>query len=151
MHLSPVRGKLLIVFHSKIYAYKQLVGSATAQQLIRKNNEAWKSYFALLKKKKKGKLPPDQEVRPPGYWKEYDIRVIEVDESYTFSVCPRCGSKSAVKRKRLFRCLSCGLEAHRDAVGCANIRLAQEGGVVNRTVASPLLLSAEARTSHALA
>ena len=72
---------------------------------------------------------------------EYGIRVIEVDESYTSSVCPRCGSKNAVKRKRLFRCLDCGLEAHRDAVGCVNIRLAQGGGVINGAVASPTLLT----------
>ncbi|RLG55540.1 MAG: hypothetical protein DRN95_07755 [Candidatus Hydrothermarchaeota archaeon] len=62
-------------------------------------------------------------------------------------MCPRCGSKNVEKRKRLFKCLSCGLEAHRD-VGCVNIGLAhfekaslsQNGGAVNRAVASPLLL-----------
>ena len=101
----------------------------------------------------------------------------EVNESYTSPVCPRCGSKNVEKRKRLFKCL-CGLEAHRDAVGCVNIRLAQfekaklsqNEGAVNRAVASPLLLgindaskgkssmwmqvrmkSLEAGTSHALA
>ncbi len=58
---------------------------------------------------------------------EYGIKVTKVDESYTSSVCPRCGSKNIEKRKRLFKCLSCGLEAHRDAVGCVNIRLAQKG------------------------
>jgi len=102
------------------------------------------------------------------------IKVTEVNESYTSSVCPRCGSKNVEKRKRLFKCLSCGLEAHRDAVGCVNIGLAQGAklpvGVVNRAVASPLLLgindasegkssmwmqmrmkSLEAGTSHALA
>jgi len=51
--------------------YKKLIGSATAQQIIRKNNEAWKSFFALLKKKKAGTLPPHiTRVRPPGYWKD---------------------------------------------------------------------------------
>ncbi|WP_456486619.1 helix-turn-helix domain-containing protein [Candidatus Alkanophaga liquidiphilum] len=50
--------------------YKRLVGSATAQQIIRKNNEAWKSFFALLKQKKEGKLPPHiNRIKPPGYWK----------------------------------------------------------------------------------
>ena len=79
---------------------------------------------------------------------EYGIKVTEVKEYYTSPVCPRCGSKNVEKRKRLFKCLSCGLEAHRDAVGCVNIRLAQfekaklsqNGGAVNRAVASPLLL-----------
>lgn len=30
--------------------YKKLIGSATVQQILNKNNEAWKSFFALLKK-----------------------------------------------------------------------------------------------------
>jgi putative transposase len=50
------------------HEYKKLIGSGTAQQLINKNNEAWKSFFALLKKWKADKLgdkPP-----PPGYWKD---------------------------------------------------------------------------------
>ncbi len=47
------------------------IGSATTQQIIRKNNEAWKSFFALLRKKKQGKLSPHIKViRPPGYWKD---------------------------------------------------------------------------------
>lgn len=53
------------------HKYKRLIGSATAQQIIRKSNEAWKSYFALLKKKKEGKLPSHiRRVSPPGYWKD---------------------------------------------------------------------------------
>ena len=60
---------------------------------------------------------------------------------------PEMWFKKVEKRKRLFKCL-CGLEAHRDAVGCVNIRLAQfekaklsqNEGAVNRAVASPLLL-----------
>ena len=51
--------------------YKGIVGSATAQQIQRKNNEAWRSFFALLKLKAEGKLPPHiQKVRPPRYWKD---------------------------------------------------------------------------------
>ena len=51
--------------------YKRLGGSATAQQIIKKNNEAWKSYFALLKLKRRGKLPPRvNHIRPPGYWRD---------------------------------------------------------------------------------
>jgi len=38
--------------------YAPLVGSATAQQIIRKNNEAWRSFLKLKKLEKKGKLPP---------------------------------------------------------------------------------------------
>ncbi|MGC9208662.1 MAG: hypothetical protein ACP5GH_02230 [Nitrososphaeria archaeon] len=32
--------------------YKSLLGSANVQQLIKKNNEAWLSYFSLLKARK---------------------------------------------------------------------------------------------------
>ncbi|MEM1797323.1 MAG: transposase, partial [Zestosphaera sp.] len=38
--------------------YKVLIGSATAQQALNKNDEAWRSFFSLLKAKKEGKLPP---------------------------------------------------------------------------------------------
>lgn len=81
---------------------------------------------------------------------EYGITVAQVDERGTSSQCPKCGSKEAVKRGRLFKCKDCGLEAHRDAVGSVNIGLAHRNGgeVVNRAVACPLLLP-EVRTSHA--
>ncbi len=51
--------------------FKKILGSATAQQVIRKNNEAWRSFFALLKLKKERKLPPHiRKVSPPRYWKD---------------------------------------------------------------------------------
>ena len=51
--------------------YKGKLGSATAQQIERKNCEAWRSFFALLRLKRKDKLPPHiQRVSPPGYWKD---------------------------------------------------------------------------------
>ena len=50
--------------------YKQVLG-VNAQQVINKNNEAWSSFFSLLKLKKQGKLPPYiTHVSPPRYWKE---------------------------------------------------------------------------------
>ena len=65
--------------------YKRLVGSATAQQIIRKNNEVWKSYFALLKAYKAGKI----EDRPhsPGYWKDRNtgrriLRILVRSDAY---------------------------------------------------------------------
>jgi len=55
--------------------YKSLIGSATAQQVLNKNGEAWKSFFELLKAKKKGKLPPYiTKVNPPGYKKKGKAR-----------------------------------------------------------------------------
>jgi putative transposase len=53
---------------AEYYKYKGVIGSATAQQIIRKNNEAWKSFFALLEKRKKGEL--EDRPHPPGYWKD---------------------------------------------------------------------------------
>ena len=80
---------------------------------------------------------------------EYGIRTRREDERGTSSECPRCHSSRIVKRGRLFKCVDCKLEAHRDAVGCVNIRLAQgerlSVGVINRAVARPLL--SEAGTS----
>ncbi len=50
--------------------YASLIDSATAQQIIRKSNEAWRSFFALKQLKREGKLPPNIErVCLPGYWK----------------------------------------------------------------------------------
>jgi len=51
--------------------YKKVVGSVTTQQVLNKNNEAWNSFFKLLKLKKEGKLPPSiKKLTPPGYWKD---------------------------------------------------------------------------------
>ena len=51
--------------------YKGILGSANAQQVLNKNNEAWSSFFSLLNLKKKGKLPPHMNhVSPPRYWKK---------------------------------------------------------------------------------
>ncbi len=78
---------------------------------------------------------------------EYGITVREIDEQGTSSVCPRCAAKRVVRKGRLFNCLRCRLEAHRDAVGCVNIRLAQgdhlAAGVINRAVARPSFLTIE--------
>ncbi|MFT4958684.1 MAG: transposase [Halobacteriales archaeon] len=41
--------------------YVGVLGSATAQQVIRKSDEAWKSFFALLE-------DPDADANLPGYW-----------------------------------------------------------------------------------
>jgi len=50
--------------------YKGILG-VNAQEVIHKNNEAWSSFFSLLKLKKQGKLPPHMNhVSPPRYWKE---------------------------------------------------------------------------------
>lgn len=58
--------------------YKGVLGSATAQQLIRKNNEAWKSLFKLLE--------DGEDPSPPGYWKDGDERELQTlvrNDQYT--------------------------------------------------------------------
>jgi len=62
--------------YDKYYGkYKYELGSANTQQVINKNNEAWSSFFSLLKLRKKGKLPPHMNhVSPPSYWKDEDGR-----------------------------------------------------------------------------
>jgi len=42
---------------------------------MKKNNEAWNSFFSLLKLKKEGKLPPFiKRVSPPSYWKDRETK-----------------------------------------------------------------------------
>ncbi|ADB57492.1 RNA-guided endonuclease InsQ/TnpB family protein [Archaeoglobus profundus] len=82
----------------------------------------------------------------------FGIKVKFVREDYTSSVCPRCGSTNAYKHKRLFKCLNCGLEAHRDVVGVLNIARVSLNGRdgFNGVLAHPVLLRVspvEAQTS----
>ncbi|MGC8598077.1 MAG: RNA-guided endonuclease TnpB family protein, partial [Thermocladium sp.] len=57
---------------SKYYEkYKGMLGSANAQAVMQKNNEAWSSFFTLLKMRKEGKLPQHMNhMSPPRYWKD---------------------------------------------------------------------------------
>jgi len=51
--------------------FKRILGSATTQQIIRKNDEAWRSFLKLLRLKRGGKLPKHiRKVSPPSYWKD---------------------------------------------------------------------------------
>jgi len=57
--------------------YKTLIGSATTQQILNKNDEAWNSFFKSLKLRKEGKLPPFiAKVSPPGYRKRVGRRIL---------------------------------------------------------------------------
>jgi len=71
---------------------------------------------------------------------EYGIKVIEVSEYKTSTQCPRCNSENTMRSGRLFKCLNCGLEAHRDAVGVLNMANLHNGGTAIGVVAHPLLL-----------
>lgn len=51
-------------------SFKKL-GTCKSQALLSKLNEAWRSYYALLRLKKKNKLPAHiRKVSPPRYWKK---------------------------------------------------------------------------------
>ncbi len=50
--------------------FKREIGSATVQQICRKNAEAWRSFFSLLRKKRNGELPDWLKLKPPNYLKE---------------------------------------------------------------------------------
>jgi len=69
----------------------------------------------------------------------FGIGVRAVEESGTSSHCPWCNSKNVRRHKRLFKCLSCGIEAHRDVVGALNISLLYGEGF-NRVLAHPAVL-----------
>jgi putative transposase len=71
---------------------------------------------------------------------EYGIRVKEVSEYKTSSRCVRCRSENIERKGRLFRCLECGLEAHRDAIGVLNMANLQYEGTAIRVMTHPKLL-----------
>ena len=54
--------------------FKRKIGSATVQQIARKNAEAWRSFFSLLRSKMNGELPGWLKPRPPNYLKDYEKR-----------------------------------------------------------------------------
>jgi putative transposase len=59
--------------------YRPLIGSVTAQQILNKNNNAWRGFFRLLELKKERRLPPFMtKVSPPGYRKRDGSRMLWV-------------------------------------------------------------------------
>ncbi|QDA31736.1 IS200/IS605 family element transposase accessory protein TnpB [Thermococcus indicus] len=50
--------------------FKREIGSATVQQICRKNAEAWRSFFSLLRKKRNGELSDQLKPKPPKYHKK---------------------------------------------------------------------------------
>jgi len=64
------RAKMYEIDRKYYYKYNDVLG-VNAQAVIRKNDEAWSSFFELLKLEKQGRLPPHiKKVTPPGYWKD---------------------------------------------------------------------------------
>jgi hypothetical protein len=73
--------------------YVGVLGSATAQQVVRKNNSAWQSFFAAREN--------DEDAAPPGHWGNEDdrreLRMCIRNEQYT----PETGEVAAGKSGRL--------------------------------------------------
>jgi len=86
-------------------AFKNYVGSATAQQVMRKNSEAWRSFLSLKKEMERGELPENvKKVSPPRYWKDRGtgkrrLIIVVRRDLYTFS--PRYVTIRAAPRKLL--------------------------------------------------
>ena len=76
---------------------------------------------------------------------EYGIRVKEVNEYKTSSICIRCSSENIERKGRLFKCLECGLEANRDAVGVLNMANLHNGGTAIRVMTHRPMNTPEAR------
>ncbi len=54
--------------------FKKEIGSATVQQICRKNAEAWRSFFSLLRNKRNRELPEWFNPKPPNYLKDDEKR-----------------------------------------------------------------------------
>jgi len=87
LHRQQYENYLRLDWNPRVYKkYVPLVGSATAQQVVRKNNEAWRSFLALKQLERRGSLPAGmKKVRTPGYWKRdgrYMLRILFRCDSY---------------------------------------------------------------------
>jgi putative transposase len=87
LHHQQYGNYLRLDWNRQLYKkYVPIVGSATAQQVVRKNNEAWRSFLALKRMQKRGELPTTtRRVVPPGYWKRdgrYVLRMLFRRDSY---------------------------------------------------------------------
>jgi putative transposase len=60
------------------------------------------------------------------------IRVDLVDERGTSSTCPACRRGVSKPKGRIFRCIHCGFQGHRDLVGAHNIAANGLGGGITR-------------------
>ncbi len=56
--------------------FKKEIGSATVQQICRKNAESWRSFFSLLRSKRNGELPKWMRPKPPEYIKDAHIIIM---------------------------------------------------------------------------
>ncbi|BAD84487.1 probable transposase [Thermococcus kodakarensis KOD1] len=60
--------------------FKSEIGSATVQQIARKNAESWRSFFSLIRNKRNGELPKWLKPEPPNYIKGEGLIVLRNDQ-----------------------------------------------------------------------
>ena len=87
LHRQQYQDYLKLDWNPQVYKkYVPQVGSATAQQVVRKNNEAWRSFLTLKRMQKRGQLlTTPRRVVSPGYWKRdgrYVLRMLFRCDSY---------------------------------------------------------------------
>ena len=87
LHRQQYQDYLKLDWNPQVYKkYVPQVGSATAQQVVRKNNEAWRSFLTLKRMQKRGQLlTTTRRVVSPGYWKRdgrYVLRMLFRCDSY---------------------------------------------------------------------
>jgi putative transposase len=87
IHRQQYSDYLRLDWNPQVYKkYVPSVGSATAQQVVRKNNEAWRAFLALKRMEKNRELPISiKRVKPPGYLKRdgrYVLRILFRCDSY---------------------------------------------------------------------
>ncbi|WP_048148152.1 RNA-guided endonuclease InsQ/TnpB family protein [Palaeococcus ferrophilus] len=76
-------GKPIDFLKTEKVAYEEFkaeIGSATVQQICRKNAEAWRSFFALIRTKRSGELPKWFKPKPPNYIKEGGLILLRNDQ-----------------------------------------------------------------------
>jgi putative transposase len=82
-----INGKSINWYPKHLYEkYSVIIGSSTAQQIINKNNEAWRSFLALKKMERECRLPKHiTRVSMPRYWKykgKRELRIIVRNDCY---------------------------------------------------------------------
>ncbi|WP_297416730.1 transposase, partial [Thermococcus sp.] len=60
--------------------FKKEIGSATVQQIARKNTEAWRSFFSLLRSKRNGELSEWFKPKLPNYIKKGGLIILRNDQ-----------------------------------------------------------------------
>ena len=85
------KGGLCAKSEKEVYEKYKHALKVNAQQVARKNAEAWRSFFSLIEEKKERNLPKWFKPRPPGYWRDeggkYKLIIVirndryEVDEN----------------------------------------------------------------------